>query len=92
MATPVHDWVVPKLDALLGEAMQNGMDREVVVAVITDIITGPGYNDAVVREEDAPQPTGLTDPAQEPIPSNTLPVSRPEWFVYAPSALPDPQE
>lgn len=91
MATPVHDWVVPRLDALLAEAVKNGMDREVVVAVLTDIITGPGYNDAETREEDTPQPTGRTDPAQEPVPNDVLPVTRPEWFPYAPSVLPDPQ-
>jgi hypothetical protein len=63
----------------------------VIVAVITDIVEGPGYNDAVTLEEDAPQPTGLTDPTQEPIPTSVLPVSRAEWFPYSPSALPDPE-
>jgi hypothetical protein len=91
MSTPVRDWVLPRLDALIAEAVKGGMDREVVVAVITDIVEGPGYNDAVVREEDAPSPTGLTDPTQEPIPTSTMPVSRAEWFPYSPSALPDPE-
>jgi hypothetical protein len=89
MSTPVRDWIRPRLDALIAEAVANGMDRQVVVAVITDLIEGPGYNDAVVREEDTVQPTGLTDPAQEPIPTDAMPVSRAEWFPYSPSALPD---
>jgi hypothetical protein len=90
MSTPVRDWIVPRLDALIAEGVKNGMDRQVIVAVITDIIEGPGYNDVVAREEDAPQPTGLTDPAQEPIPASVLPVSRGEWFPWSDSGLPDP--
>jgi hypothetical protein len=89
--TPVRDWILPRLDALIAEAVTNGMDRQVVVAVITDIIEGPHYNEAVTREEDAPQPTGETDPRQEPVPSNVAPISRAEWFPYSPSALPDPE-
>jgi hypothetical protein len=91
MSTPVRDWVLPRLDAMIAEGVKNGMDRQVIVAVITDIVEGPGYNDAVTLEQDAPQPTGLTDPAQEPIPTSVMPVSRAEWFPYSPSALPDPE-
>ena len=54
MSTPVRDWIQPRLDALLADGVKNGMDRQVMVAVITDIIEGPGYNDVVGREEDAP--------------------------------------
>jgi hypothetical protein len=89
--TPVRDWVLPRLDALIAEAVQNGMDRQTVVAVITDLVEGPDYNEAVTRPEDEPQPTGVSDPAQEPIPTSALPVSRAEWFPYSPSALPDPE-
>jgi hypothetical protein len=91
MSTPVHDWVLPRLNALLAEAVANGMDREVVVAVITDIIEGPGYNDAVVGEEDVPPPPTETDMTREPIPTNALPVTRAGWFSGVPSALPDPE-
>jgi hypothetical protein len=89
--TPVRDWLLPRLDALIAEAVQNGMDRQVVVAVITDIVEGPDYNEAVTPPEDAPQPTGETDPRQEPVPTSVAPVSRAEWFPYSPSALPDPE-
>jgi hypothetical protein len=92
MSTPVRDWILPRLDALIAEGVKNGMDRQVIVAVITDIVEGPSYNDVVAREEDAPPPTGLTDPTQEPVPTNVMPVSRPEWFPYSPSALPDPEQ
>jgi hypothetical protein len=91
MPTPVHDWIVPRLDALIAEGVKNGMDRQVLVAVITDIIEGPRYNDAVTREADAPLATGLTDPTREPIPASVMPVSRGEWFPYSESGLPDPE-
>jgi hypothetical protein len=87
--TPVRDWVLPRLDALIAEAVKGGMDRQVVVAVITDIVEGPGYNEAVTLPEDEPQPTGMIDPALEPVPTSALPVSREEWFPYSPSVLPD---
>ena len=89
MPTPVHDWIVPRLDALIAEGVRSGIDRQVLVAVITDIVEGPGYNDVMVREEDAPQPTGLTDPTQEPIPTSALPVTRDSWFPYSVSTSPD---
>jgi hypothetical protein len=91
MSTPVHDWVLPRLDALIAEGVRNGMDREVIVAVITDIIEGPGYNDAVTREADAPPPTGRTDPMREPIPTSVLPVTRDSWFDAGVFTSPDPE-
>jgi hypothetical protein len=89
MSTPVHDWVLPRLDALIAEGVKNGMDRQVLVAVITDIVEGPTYNDVVAREEDAPQPTGLTDPTQEPVPTSVLPVTRDSWFTGGVPSTPD---
>jgi hypothetical protein len=89
--TPVHDWVLPRLDALIAEAVRDGMDRQTIVAVITDIVEGPSYNEAATQPQDEPRPTGLTDPMQEPIPTNALPISRTEWFPYSPSSLPDPE-
>jgi hypothetical protein len=90
MSTPVHDWILPRLDALIAEGIKNGMDRQVIVAVITDIVEGPRYNEAVVREEDTPQPAGLADLAQEPVPTGALPVTRDDWFQNTVSARPDP--
>ena len=89
MSTPVHDWVKPRLDALVAEAISNGMDRDVIVAVLTDIVEGPGYNRAVTTEADQLQPDGLTDPRQEPVPTPTLPMTREGWFPYSVSTLPD---
>jgi hypothetical protein len=88
MSTPVHDWVKPRLDALVAEAMKNGMERDVIVAVLTDIVEGPGYNRAETTEADQLQPDGRTDPGQEPIPDRELPITRENW-MHSVSTLPD---
>ena len=90
-STPVHDWVKPRLDALVAEAVKNGMDRQVVVAVLTDIVEGPDYNQVVTTEADQIAPDGRTDPRQEPVPGSALPVTREEWYPYSISTLPDPE-
>ena len=90
-STPVHDWIKPRLDALVEEAVGQGMDREVVVAVLTDIVEGPGYNQAETTEADQLQPDGRTDPRQEPIPGGALPVTRDAWYPYSISTQPDPE-
>jgi len=43
--TPLQDWVTPRLTALLEEAVAAGFERQTAVAVIIDVITGPGFND-----------------------------------------------
>jgi hypothetical protein len=47
-ATPVHGWLLPRLLSLVREAEQAGFDRATVVAVITDLITTPPFNDESV--------------------------------------------
>jgi hypothetical protein len=42
--TPVHDFLLPRLEQLLADAAANGIDRTIAVAVLTDIVTGPGMN------------------------------------------------
>lgn len=41
--TPVHDWLRPKLAELVQQAERVGFERDVVVAVLTDLITTPPY-------------------------------------------------
>jgi hypothetical protein len=41
--TPAHKWLRPKLTALIAEAEQAGIARDVAVAVLTDLITSPEY-------------------------------------------------
>jgi hypothetical protein len=53
-ATPMHDWLSPRLLSLIRDAEQAGFDRGAVIAVITDLITMPPFNDtAVPPDEDA---------------------------------------
>ena len=51
-ATPMHDWLSPRLLSLVRDAEQAGFDRAAVVAVITDLITMPAFNDTVVPQDD----------------------------------------
>ena len=51
-ATPVHEWVLPRLAALVCDAEKAGFDRATVVAVVTDLITAPPFNDAGPMMED----------------------------------------
>ncbi len=42
---PLHDWLRPRLRALVAQAEAAGFDRQTVIAVLIDEITGPGFND-----------------------------------------------
>ena len=42
--TPAHDWLRPRLEQMLTEAEQAGIERTVAIAVLTDLITGEGFN------------------------------------------------
>ena|ERR1700712_1128155 len=66
VGTPIHDWVRPRLDNLLAEAIGKGMDRDAVVAVMTNIVEGPDYNNGVAPPED-PILTGVSDLAHEEV-------------------------
>jgi hypothetical protein len=49
-ATPLHDWLSPRLAALVRDGELAGFERAAVVAVIIDIITSPPYDIAVTEE------------------------------------------
>jgi hypothetical protein len=51
-ATPMHDRLLPRLVSLVRDAEQAGFDRAAVVAVITDLITMPPFNDTGVSPDD----------------------------------------
>ena len=51
-AVPIHEWVLPRVVALVRDAETAGFDRATVVAVITDIITSPAFNEAPLDPED----------------------------------------
>jgi hypothetical protein len=47
-----HDWLRPRLAALVAEAESSGIDRDVVVAVITDLINGPLFAPPAVKPDE----------------------------------------
>ena len=55
-ATPARDYLLPRLNALLADAAAHGFERDVAVAVVIDIVTGPGFNDTALdpRADDPP--------------------------------------
>jgi hypothetical protein len=44
--TPIHDWLRPRLAELVRQAERAGFDRDIVIAVLTDLITAPPFNRA----------------------------------------------
>jgi hypothetical protein len=57
-----HDWLRPKLSALVAEAEAAGIDRGVSVAVITDLINGPPFSaSALETSEEWNQDIGEPD-------------------------------
>ena len=60
--TPAHDFLAPRLAALVDEAARNGIARDVAVAVLTDLVTGPAFNTAVPD----PQADSAPLPGSEP--------------------------
>ena len=41
---PAQDWLRPRLERLLADAEAAGIERSIAVAVLTDIVTGEGFN------------------------------------------------
>ena len=53
--SPVHDFMLPRLAALLDEAVASGIPRDVAVAVLIDLVTSPRFDTAVPDpRDDAP--------------------------------------
>ena len=55
-ATPAHDFLLPRLTALVNDAQAAGFPRDVAVAVLIDLATSPGFDTA------APDPTADSEP------------------------------
>jgi hypothetical protein len=56
--SPVRDYLLPRVAALVSDAVAAGAARDVVVAVIIDIITSPQFDTAAPdpRADSAPHP------------------------------------
>jgi hypothetical protein len=53
---PAHDFLLPRLTALVNEAVGRGFTRDVAVAVMIDLVTSPRFDTA------APAPTDDSAP------------------------------
>jgi len=53
---PVHDFLLPRLTALVNEAEAAGIARDITVAVLIDLITSPDFDTA------APDPKADSEP------------------------------
>jgi hypothetical protein len=55
---PAHDFLLPRLTALVDEAVARGIAREVAVAVLIDIVTSPRFDTAAPdpKDDSAPHP------------------------------------
>jgi hypothetical protein len=42
--TPVHDWLRPRLAELVRQAEGAGFNRDAVIAVLSDLIDSPPFN------------------------------------------------
>jgi len=76
--TPLHDFLLPRLLQLLQDAQAAGFGREPAVAVITDIMTQPSF-------DDVPLPAEPAGPAPMPPPPITEEYAAPslgsvEWI------------
>jgi hypothetical protein len=66
--TPLHDWLSPRLGALLREAEAAGFLREATLAVITDLVTGAPFNIAPLPAE----PEAIREVRFEPTEAGSL--------------------
>ncbi len=53
--SPLHDWLRPRLEALLRAAAAAGFPRDAAVAVILDIASGAAFDTAPLPAEPAPE-------------------------------------
>jgi hypothetical protein len=56
--SPVHDFLLPRLTAVVDEAVATGVPREVAVAVLIDLVTSPQFDTAAPdpKADSAPHP------------------------------------
>jgi hypothetical protein len=51
--TPAHDWLRPRLAELLRQAELAGIERSTAIAVLTDLITAPPFNQGLGSQNPA---------------------------------------
>jgi hypothetical protein len=63
-STPARDFLLPRLNALIADAGTLGIEREVAVAVLIDLVTAPDFDTA----EPDPAFDAAPDPNYQPSP------------------------
>jgi len=56
--SPAHDFLLPRLTALVDDAVKTGIARDVAVAVLIDLVTSPPFNTVALD----PNQDAATDP------------------------------
>lgn len=59
--SPVHDFILPRLTALVNDAVATGIARDVAVAVLIDLVTSPAFDTATVDQTADSAPHALWD-------------------------------
>ncbi len=62
--SPARDFLLPRLSALVNEAVATGIARDVAVAVLIDLVTSPGFDTAAPdpHADSAPHPDYEREP------------------------------
>jgi hypothetical protein len=63
--TPLHNWLRPRLAALVQDAVAAGFGREAVVAVLGDLVTAAPFDTAPPPAEPEPLPEGVPEAARD---------------------------
>ncbi len=83
--TPVHDFIHPRISALVAEARAHGIAKDVAVAVLIDIVTSPAFDTAAPdpRDDSAPHRDYERTPSSPVLVNGTIPVNPPSIGVQA---------
>ncbi|MGH7210591.1 MAG: hypothetical protein ACREF1_03915 [Acetobacteraceae bacterium] len=66
-AAPVHDWLRPRLLALLADSEKAGLPRETVVAVIIDIVGAPPFDASDAQSSPPAEPVAADAGGSDPV-------------------------
>lgn len=78
--SPIHDFVLPRLTALVNDAVAAGATREVAVAVIIDLITSSRFDTAAPdpNADSAPRADWDRNPDDAIMVGGIIPLGAPE--------------
>lgn len=65
--SPARDFLLPRLSALVDDAMATGIAKDVAVAVLIDLVTSPAFDTAAPDPMDDSAPHALWDRGPESV-------------------------